>query len=230
MGNDRKIVEIDMHATDYHDYVFKDGKLVGRFDDMYKYSKEIPWHQDNTSYSIFSNIDIIILQQYQYQSICEIGCGLGYISNRLNKELSSKDGGKPKVTGIDTSQTAINKAKILFPEIRFVHGDVLKERPFPREYFDLVVIKEVFWYICHNLTQFLQNVTAMIKEDGFIYVSQSFPEGEKWVGQEIIDSPDRLKSILLQYANPVYYCVEWDWNYKGRPLVHFLGKVKNMEN
>lgn len=129
------------------------------------------------------------------------------------------------VTGIDISQTAINKAKSLFPEIRFVCSDVLKERPLPGEYFDLVVIKEVFWYVLNNLAQFFQNVIAMIRQGGYLYVSQSFPEAEKWVGQEMIDSPDRLKNILLQHAKPVHYCVEWDWNYNGRPLVHFLGKI-----
>lgn len=78
---------------DYHDYVFKDGKLVGKFDEMYKYSAEIPWHQDKTVYSVFSEIDIAILKQYKYESICEIGCGLGYFSNRLYSEISSNGGG-----------------------------------------------------------------------------------------------------------------------------------------
>lgn len=81
------------HSTDYHDYVFKDGKLVGKFDEMYKYSREIPWHQDKNAYSVFSNIDIAILKQYKYESICEIGCGLGYFTNRLHKELSNNGGG-----------------------------------------------------------------------------------------------------------------------------------------
>lgn len=34
------------HSTDYHDYVFRDGKLVGEFEDMYKNSSKVPWHQD----------------------------------------------------------------------------------------------------------------------------------------------------------------------------------------
>lgn len=79
------------HTTDYHEYVFKDGKLIGKFEEMYRYSKEIPWHQDKTVYSVFSNIDISILRQFKYKYICEIGCGLGYFSNRLYKELNSDE-------------------------------------------------------------------------------------------------------------------------------------------
>jgi hypothetical protein len=44
----------------YHDYVFKNGKLIGAFDDMYKNSDEIPWHQDETIKDIFSELDILM--------------------------------------------------------------------------------------------------------------------------------------------------------------------------
>jgi hypothetical protein len=33
-------------STDYHDYVFRDGKLVGEFEEMYLNSATTPWHQD----------------------------------------------------------------------------------------------------------------------------------------------------------------------------------------
>ena len=123
------------HSTDYHDYIFKDGKLIGKFDEMYKCSEQIPWHQDKTAYSVFSDIDIAILKQYKYDSILEVGCGLGYFSNRLYKELCSNNNEPsplsfPQVTGIDVSQTAIEKASKQFPEIRFIVGDLTKGNPF----------------------------------------------------------------------------------------------------
>jgi hypothetical protein len=33
-------------SRDYHDYVFKNGKFIGKFDEMYQYSENIPWNQD----------------------------------------------------------------------------------------------------------------------------------------------------------------------------------------
>ena len=152
------------------------------------------------------------------------------------------------VTGIDVSQTSIEKASKQFPWIRFIVGDLTKGNPFRPSTmsneqsatnhdlsplslepsacsFDLVVIKEVLWYVCHNLKQFMQNVISMIKKDGFLYVSQSFPESDKWVGQDVIDSPERLKEIMLRHLKPVHICTEVDWNYNGRPLIHFLGKM-----
>lgn len=213
------------NSTNYHDYVFKDGKLIGRFNDMYKYSDNIPWHQDKTAYKVFSDIDISILKQHNYESICEIGCGLGYFANRLHKELNYGLG-RPKVTGVEISHEAVQKAKIQFPEICFITEDlIIRPLKNKQKYFDCVVIKATLWYVCHKLEHFMRNALSMIKEGGFLYVSQSFPEEKDWVGKEIIDSPERLYEILSQYAVPIHYCVEWELNYSGRPYVHFLGKV-----
>jgi len=37
---------VKINSDDYHDYVIKNGKLIGEFDQMYLKSKNIPWHQD----------------------------------------------------------------------------------------------------------------------------------------------------------------------------------------
>ena len=39
------------------DYVIKNGKFIGQFEQMYRESSEIPWHQDETSHAVFSNMD-----------------------------------------------------------------------------------------------------------------------------------------------------------------------------
>ncbi len=216
-------------STDYHEFVFKDGKFLGKFEEMYKHSSEIPWHQDQTAFWVHSEIDIAILKQFKYETICEIGCGLGYFSDRLHKEMTSKRGRHPEVTGIDISRTAIEKAALSFPEIKFVQGDLLKEDPLPGKQFDLVVVKEVIWYICQHVPVFFKSVISKLNDNGFLYVSQSFPESDHWVGKEIIASHEALKQILCNYARPVHYCVEWDWNFNGRPLVHFLGIIEKGE-
>jgi len=115
--------------SDYHDYVFKDGQFVGKFEEMYKNSTEIPWHQDQTSYAIFTDIDIAILKhfqsKYKFENICEVGCGYGYVTNRIKKELSI-DNTTIRVTGLDISKTAIERAREAFPDINFIVCDIIK--------------------------------------------------------------------------------------------------------
>ncbi len=45
-------------SDDYHDYVIKDGKYIGLYEDMYKYSKEIPWHQDKMALDWYTQIGL----------------------------------------------------------------------------------------------------------------------------------------------------------------------------
>lgn len=214
------------HPKDYHDYVFKNGNLLGKFEEMYRHSRETPWHQDKTSYYVFSEIDIAILKQHEYRSICDIGCGLGFFTSRLRKELKAPDNKVPRVTGIDISPTAIKKASRKFPGIRFLSGDPVKRNIPADEKFDLVVVKEIFWYVFNNLSYFMRNTVAKINKGGFLYVSQSFPSSKTWVGKEAIDSPQSLQEILASYVTPIHSCIEINRNFEGSPHLHFLGKAK----
>mgnify|MGYP001242404944 CR=1 FL=1 len=215
------------HSTDYHDYVFKDGCLVGKFEDMYKYSSEVPWYQDKEAYAASSDIDIAILKQFKYDSICEIGCGLGYFTDRLYNELSYSRG-TPKVTGIDVSQTAVKKAKVLFPQIRFIKSNLLIERPMSDGCFDLVVIKDVLWYVCHDLDQFYKNVIDMIMSKCMIYISQSFPVLEKpFVGKDVFPNPQALLTIFEKDFNGLTLNIFHRLNFKEEgPCFHWLGVKK----
>lgn len=215
-----------VYPGDYHRYVFKKGKLLGKFEDMYCHSRDIPWHQDKTAHYVFSEIDIAILKQYTYESICDIGCGLGFFTYRLLTDLSAPDGKRPRVTGIDISPTAVKKASAKFPEIRFLSGDFVKQNILPGEKFSIVVVKDIFWYILDNLPGFMRNALSMIKKDGFLYVSQSFPASGAWVGKDIIDKPDKLLDTLSSYAVPVYRSVEINDKFENNPHLHFLGRLK----
>ena len=73
-------------AEDYHDYVFKGGKLLGEFEQMYKKAKNIPWHQNR----IPGEMDVHLLktfvrQKAPYSTILDVGCGLGYFANELSE-------------------------------------------------------------------------------------------------------------------------------------------------
>ena len=120
----KNIVKKKINSADYHDYVIKDDVFIGDFEGMYRNSSGVPWHQDKTAYSIFTDIDLAILrnfyQEHRFNSILELGCGLGYIAARLKYEFP-----KCKVTGVDISPTAIKQAKKKFSGISFHVLDIL---------------------------------------------------------------------------------------------------------
>ena len=78
-------------SADYHDYIIKDGRFIGEFEAMYQDSSDIPWHQDKTAYEFYVEIDLALIKRFnqlhKFTSICDIGCGLGYITERLRSVM-----------------------------------------------------------------------------------------------------------------------------------------------
>jgi len=191
-------------STDYHDYVIKDGHLIGDFEGMYKHSKEIPWHQDLADKCIHSRLFLELISQHRpYNTVCEIGCGLGYFTEMVYHNL------KPAiVTGFDISPTAINSAKDRTKnrgcEISFKQMDITKEC-FGK--YDCVILKDIMWYIYPNLHKVLDNLTTMLSKGGFIFVEQAFPPNKDYVGKETIESPDHLRDIFSARFELVFFGV-----------------------
>lgn len=211
-------------STDYHDYVFRDGRLVGEFDAMYRHSAEVPWRQDELAYAVFSDIDIAILKSRRPRSICDVGCGLGHFTARCRTEIVHGKGESPETVGIDVSPTAIDAARRQYPDIRFLQGDLLAPRMALDATFDVVMAKDILWYVCHDLPRFMDNMVHL--SGRHIYIAQSFPEESTWVGKDIIGGPDELINILGRYGDAEHTCVERDFQRKGRAYVHALVRVK----
>lgn len=217
-------------STDYHDYVFKDGELIGDFDGMYRHSADVPWHQDRTAYEVGADIDIAIMRSRRYQTICDAGCGLGYFTDRLRRELRNPTGNAPSITGFDTSPTAIESASARFSNIRFIVADLVSARPdVPATYFDLVVVRDLLWYISSELERFLERIVTWVRPDGdggHIHITQSFPGVEQWVGKDVIGSPEDLLERFARITTVTYWCVEHDHRWSGAGVLHMFGEVK----
>lgn len=69
---------IEINSKDYHEYIIKNGSLIGEFEQMYAKSEGIPWKQDKEAYAIYSNFIIEMMQSMNitYNNILDIGCGL----------------------------------------------------------------------------------------------------------------------------------------------------------
>ena len=62
----------------YQDYVIKNGKFIGEFENMYK-DYEDPWNQTSREvHSLEKTIAIDILKSKGHHKPLEYGCGLGH--------------------------------------------------------------------------------------------------------------------------------------------------------
>ena len=105
----------------YHKYVFDESKreFVGSFEEMYQ-NEQIDnfdsWHQED-SRQLQRKIALSIFEEYNFQSIVDVGSGKGALTHLLKKRNN-------QVIGFDISPTAVEQAKARFPDIQFSSIDV----------------------------------------------------------------------------------------------------------
>lgn len=191
------------NSTDYHDYVFKDGKLVGKFEEMYQ-KVEDPWHHGE-AIEIHYDMMLTLLNhhkigKYAAGTVLDIGCGKGAFTARLKKSLNNDI----NVIGIDIAPTAIRKAKEKYSDlgINFIVCDIKKEYkqlPIPSSGIDLIIISDLMWYVLPVFGDICQEIKNYLKDEGHLMVNQTFyPSEEQKYGKEIVSCvEDMLKLIPL---------------------------------
>ena len=188
------------HSTDYHDYVFKDGKFIGAFEDMYKYATDVPWHQDTVPDTWHGRLGTCVIDAAfadgPIRSVIEVGCGYGHILSRLaaGKTISA--------AGFDVSQTAIEKAKRLHPEHTFFVDELVNMKHLTS--YDLVICREVLWYVIDKLDAAIENLARLTAKGKYLYIGLSFPNLEgAYVGKGVIQNPSALIEKLERYFDSI---------------------------
>jgi SAM-dependent methyltransferase len=97
---------------------------------------ESPWEQYR-----FAETNRLILERFgRVGSLLEIGCGEGHQSLQLGQVCQ-------RLTGLDVSARAVERARRRCPGAEFLVGDVFSEEVSVRAPFDLVLACEVLYYI-----------------------------------------------------------------------------------
>ena len=144
----------------YQDYVIKDGKFVGKFDEMYQNFSD-PWNLlkknkldggglGNLNYEIIYNICNQLKHKKKLTTL-EIGCGFPQISNQL-----LKNGFKVYVT--DISETVIRKSKKKYPKLKNIlfASNFLNFSLYEKLNPDIIILSDITWYILPELKKFIK--------------------------------------------------------------------------
>ncbi len=191
----------------YQDYVIKDGKFVGKFEQMYQKFDD-PWHQKEEVFHSHSRWDTILsLKQHHISSFLEVGCGLGAFFHFIVQHI-------PEIEqkGIDISATAINKARTRYPELNFEVCSVLDyfRNKIDEGKINAVILSEIVWYILDDLEQIIM---ALKKNwSGILIINQTFYKGQQKYGKEYFTSVDGLIRWL---DLPLIYKAEYNTSESG---------------
>ncbi len=187
------------NSRDYHDYVFRDGKLVGEFESMYCNSEGTPWHQDEQEDWVDVRLTREMLRDTKpYSEIHDLGCGLGHYL-AIARGMVGSDA--CRCFGYDISETACMKARQAWPDFKFSQFDLtsptaLKQDAATRttETKRLFIIRGTLWYVFPKLDTVIGAIRGLMDDGDRLLVVQNFPPlGSTFIGKEVI--PDHLSLI-----------------------------------
>jgi SAM-dependent methyltransferase len=178
----------------YHDYVIKDGKFVGKFEEMYQKFSD-PWTQSIQPNPYSRMAGIQSLKKFNIQSVVEWGCGLGYYAEAIYKET----GIIPK--SLDISETAIEKAKFLFPHLDF-EVDVVKNLKNYQNY-EAILFAELTWYVLDDLQSIFADMLQYFEGKYFINNLVFYKGTQKYGNQYFTNLKEYIDFVPFQLVG---YC------------------------
>jgi trans-aconitate methyltransferase len=200
----------------YQDFVIKDGKLVGKFDEMYSLFDD-PWEQSiREEYSHEKTLGLSIIEKNKFKNVIELGCGHGHYTNKI-KKLS------PISTGVDISQTAIDKAKKIYPECNFIVSDITNKNLYKNV--DCIMMAEITWYVLEKLKEF-KEVISQYKDVMFFHTLVTYPEGVQEYGKEFFTNNNEIMDYFSDIIDIEEYGSFFKKNNGGSIRNYFYGKIK----
>ena len=184
-----------MPNSSYHDYVIKNGELVGDWDGAYSASPD-PWNQSATDHIQDSRRVIAkswakrLTDSFENQTrVIEVGCGFGHLTHALSNQGMCS-------LGIDISTIAIKKAQSLYPNDDFQVGRFSDWNIYDVFQPDIFILSEITWYVLNELPTWLERLHQYSLRDRptyLIHLLATYPKGVQKYGLEYFSD---LESIL----------------------------------
>jgi len=164
--------------------------FVGDFEGMYRDVPD-PWGCESEADSLNNIIFLeMLFDKQRYDSILDIGCGLGHFTERLYR----RNGGG-RVCGSDISETAVDKARLRYPRLDFRIMNVLREG-IPERY-GLVVLSEVLWYVLDDLAGVFGRIKDALAADGCLGIKQYFPDDQRF-GRDVLPGVPGFENFIRE--------------------------------
>jgi len=203
------------------DFVFRRGssgaiEFRGDFEGLYNFEAD-PWGQSGSSENPLMNefyrvsrqlvCDRVVVAVEQLSShhelvrICEVGSGSGYLTKMLCDSVPGAS-----VTGVDVSQAAVDKARALFPLVRFEAHDILQSRLSERV--NVVILSNLLWYVIHDLHGLAKNIMGSFERGGVgvVVVQNALFKSSQAYGADVISSIGSMTDVFLAHLSE-FSCV-----------------------
>lgn len=204
----------------YQDYVIKDGKFVGKFEEMYQ-KFDNPWKQLDEVNNSYSRLNTILsLRKLEATSVLEVGCGLGAFTNYLSSALP-----EIRIVGMDISQTAVGRARNSYPKLKFIIGN-LKEIEYldtGEDNPDVIILSEIMWYVLQDLNEIIEKLKRYFSKK-YLIINQTFYRGQQEYGREYFTNLNEMfeymKMDVVGYTTS--YLVDNEVSYETHSILKIV--------
>tara|TARA_A100000164_G_C21793535_1_gene717020 strand:+ start:384 stop:1028 length:645 start_codon:yes stop_codon:yes gene_type:complete len=188
----------------YQDLVIKDGKFIGKFEEMYKKFPD-PWNLLKNN-KLNKNLNYQIILKYcdqiklKKKTTLEIGCGYPQISYMLFKKGYD-------TYGVDISKTVIKRSKKKYPELAnnlFV-SDFLNFSLFKKINPNIIILSDISWYVLPELKKFIKWYKGLNKKIFLIHSLAVYNNDTQKYGKEYFYDLKTIKFFFkLNYISSCY--------------------------
>ena len=199
-------------------------EFVGDFDGLYR-SEEDPWEQSGTGgrqrdYYIYSRGQLrsLLLHHDVTGRALEVGSGLGYVVNYLDMSIPHL-----QVAGLEISQVSLELARRKFDAYNFIQGDITDcnlATVFSQGVYDVVILGQILWYVLHKLEIALDNCHYLLRDGGYLIVSQAFMRSKQRYGVDIVDGYDGFVKYMLTLQKSKFELVERHYDSSAKFVHH----------
>lgn len=178
-------VNSDIPSRDYHDYVIKNGCFIGRFEEMYKVC-ENPWPETEEDLNAMpcSVRTTQLIAANKPARVLSVGSGKGLHLNWLAQACPGTE-----FEGCEISETAVRESLRRYPHLSVNQFDA-KDFSARHWDFDLILFREVIWYILPYWESICQEMRARYGGKQII-TELSFYDRQEY-GKEYFNGPDEF--------------------------------------
>jgi SAM-dependent methyltransferase len=174
----------------YQDYVIRDGRLIGEFEQMYR-DFDDPWHESkreqfSSDKAVGLNLLARLKAHHGAKKVIEVGCGFGHYTARIA-------GVGLEAAGIDIAPTAIDKARRRHICAEFMVGTIDQHEIFRARKPDVIVMAEVTWYVLDHLQDFLHFLRAELPDTYLLHLLNVYPPGVQTYGVDFFTDLHGIK-------------------------------------
>jgi SAM-dependent methyltransferase len=214
-------------SLSYHDFVIRDGQLIGNWEGLYQNFKD-PWGQ-SADHQISDSRRIIAIEwcrklrrQYDVNRVIEIGCGFGFLTAELKKNNFA-------AIGVDISETAINKARSLNPDSIFFQSRFDDFSSVSNFDVDIIVMSEITWYVLDHLDDFIQKIANYSRSRNrptfLVHLLTTYQPGkQKYGADKFTDLDGILAYFRLNYLESGFVKTLRE-NDEGSQGTYFIAKI-----